>query len=237
MPRSREPELLTIRESFSQLTVDELKPLVALIHGPVQSRKGELVEILAELMESPEKVRGLYNRMGEISKRVVEEATHDPLGELHGQQFWAKYGRAPDYGQGGRYDRHQKPTELRLFFPHYQVLPTDLHTMLEKFIPEPPPLTVNTLDEVPVRVKRPHKHLGQYYSKPDEEEVELQVRETARAALIDIKTLLRLVDAGEIKVSDKTRRPSQASMKAIRGVPTPPHAGSVPANRSCNCTS
>jgi hypothetical protein len=90
--------------------------------------------------------------------------------------------------------------------------------LLVTFVPEPPPLTVNADDELPAQIERPHVHLGPYHRKPDEEEVELRVRQTARAALHDVKALLRLVDAGDVKVSDKTRRPSQAALKAIAGV-------------------
>lgn len=48
----------------------------------------------------------------------------------------------------------------------------------------------------------------------------MRVRETARAALLDVKTILRLVDAGQVKVGEKTRRPSQAAVKAIAAVLT-----------------
>src|SRR5207249_1363833 len=78
--------------------------------------------------------------------------------------------------------------------------------------------TVQALDDLPPKVKPPHVDLGSYYSEPDEEEVELRVRSTARAALHNVKAVLRLIDAGGVKVSDKTRRPSQAAMKAIAQV-------------------
>ena len=39
MPRPEEPEKLTVRETFSRLTVDDLKALLALVRGPVQARK------------------------------------------------------------------------------------------------------------------------------------------------------------------------------------------------------
>ena len=42
MPRPEEPEELTVRETFSRLTVDDLKALLALARGPVQARKAEL---------------------------------------------------------------------------------------------------------------------------------------------------------------------------------------------------
>jgi hypothetical protein len=44
---------------FARLTVDELKALLALIRGPVQGRKAELVDQVVGIMEDPEEVRAL----------------------------------------------------------------------------------------------------------------------------------------------------------------------------------
>jgi len=46
MRRPEEPEMLTIRETFARLTVDNLKKLLALVHGPVPARKAELARRL-----------------------------------------------------------------------------------------------------------------------------------------------------------------------------------------------
>lgn len=218
MPRYDEPERLTVREAYSLLTVDDLKPLAALV-GQVPTKKGDLVDLLAKTVEDEREVRALYAGLDDTGQKAVQEATHDPEGMLHSQRFWAKYSRSPNFGGSGRrYGNDAKPTTLRLFFPRYHVLPTDLRQMLRTFVPEPPPLTVNTSDQLPAKVKRPHVRRRSYSGKPDEEEVELRVRHTARAALHDVKAMLRLVDAGDVKVGDKTRRPSQAAMKAIANV-------------------
>ena len=217
MSRHDDLEPLTIREAFSQLTVDELKPLAAQV-GQVPTRKGELVELLTATLENPAEVRTLYERLDDVGQKAVQEATHDPEGVLHGQRFRAKYGCSPDFGGSGRYRTEEQPTALRFFLPHHSMLPTDLREMLLAFVPEPPPLTVRASDDLPRKVRRPHVNLGSHYDKPDEEEVELQVRHTDRAALLDIRAVLRLIDAGEVRVGDKSRRPSQAAMKAIAGV-------------------
>jgi hypothetical protein len=218
VPRQDLPEQLTVRETLSRLTVDELKALLALVRGPVQARKAELVEQLAAVLESPREVRALYEGLDDLARKTVQEATHDPLGVWHQKRFAAKYGGLPDLGTGGRYQHQQKPAELRLFFPRDPVLATDLRATLRAFVPEPPPLAVSGVDELPARARRPHLDLGPYHRKPDPEEVELRVRETSRAALLDVKAVLRLVDAGVVKVGEKTRRPSQASLKAVAGV-------------------
>jgi hypothetical protein len=220
MPRPEEPEKLTVRETFSRLTVDDLKALLALVRGPVQARKAELVDQLAGVMESPQEVRALYDELEDLAKKAVQEATHDLQGVWHRSRFEAKYGGLPALDRPGRSQYQTKPTELRLFFPRDPVLATDLRATLLAFVPEPPPLAVAGGDELPARVRRPQLDLGGYHRKPDQEEVELRVRETARAALLDVKAILRLVDAGQVKVGEKTRRPSQATVKAVAAVLT-----------------
>jgi hypothetical protein len=218
VPRQEEPEQLTVREAHAQLGVDELKALLPLVRGPAQGRKAELVERLAGVLEKREQVRALYEGLDDLAQKAVQEAAHDPEGVWHGQRFRAKYGRSPDFGGAGRYRSEGRPTTLRLFFPRGLVLPRDLREMLLTFVPGPPPLTVQAGDDLPPRVRRPHVHLGPYHRQPDEGEVELRVRHTARAALHDLKAVLRLIDAGEVRVGDKTRRPSQGAVKAITGV-------------------
>ena len=217
MPRYDDLEPLTTREAFALLTVEELKPLAALV-GQVPARKGDLVELLAATLAKPAELRALYEGLDDVGRKAVQEATHDLEGILHSRRFRAKYGCSPDFGGAGRYRTEQRPTHLRLFFPRAGVLPTDLRVLLLAFAPEPPPLTVQASEDLPPKVRPPHVNLGAYHRKPDEEEVELQVRQTARSALHDMRAVLRLIDAGEVRVSDKTRRPSQAAMKAIAGV-------------------
>src|SRR5437660_2142559 len=141
MARHNDLEPMTTREAFALLTVDELKPLAALV-GQVPARKGDLVELLAATLAKPAEVRALYEGLDDMGRKAVQEATHDPGGVLHGQRFQAKYGRSPDFGGPGRYRTQQRPTALRLFFARAGVLPTDLRVLLLAFVPRPPPLTV-----------------------------------------------------------------------------------------------
>ena len=208
----------TSREAFADLGLNELKPLAALMGAP-PGRKGELVEFLARLMEDVEKVRALYAGLADLGQRIVQEAVHSPGGVLNLKSIQAKYGFAPGLGGPGRYyDQSSPPTRLRLFLPTHNVLPRDLREILQTFVPRPPPLTVATIDELPAKIRMPRIDRGPFDRRSDERDVELRVRQTARAALHDVKAVLRLIDAGEVRVGDKTQRPSQAAMKAIAGV-------------------
>jgi hypothetical protein len=210
---SRDPQ--TIRENLLQLNVEYLKPLVGLIGENKQGRKEELVQRLATSLGNPNKVRSIYESLNDLGKKAVQEATHDPGGVLDAQRFRAKYGGSPNMGGSGRYHRDERPTELRLLFSVGEVLPSDLRATLLTFVPAPPPLQVTATDDLPTRVRPPHKDLDSSYWKPSEEEVDLRVRETERDALQDIQAMLRLVDAGKVQVSDTTRRPTQATLKTI----------------------
>jgi hypothetical protein len=218
MPLYDQDQFLTTEGAFQSLTLDDLRPLARLLGQQAPLRKSELVAFLTQTMTNPAKVRALYESLDETAKAAVQEAVHDPEGKLDTHRFHAKYNRSPNFGSTSRYDRNAQPTPLRLVFPHYHVLPRELQQLLSSFVPEPRPITIEVSDQLPAQVQRPHVDLGPYHRKPDEEEVDLQVRETARAALHDIKAVLRLIDAGEVKVSDKTRRPTQAAMRAIPGV-------------------
>jgi hypothetical protein len=221
MPRYREYEILTTEQSFEKLKVDDLKPLVRLLDLEVPPRKPDLVALLTGIMRTPEKVRALYDQLDETGQAAVQEATQDPEGLLDLARFGPKYGRLPNFGklQAGYRDPGQ-PTVLRLFFPqpYFAVLPSDLKDLLEEFVPEPRPMTVATLAELPATV--PLKKYSWKTGKRVEEEeaIPLRVRETARDAQPDLKALLRLVDAGEVRVSDKTRRPTAAAVKAVSAI-------------------
>jgi Helicase conserved C-terminal domain len=219
MRRRHEQEPLTLREMFTQLAVDELKPLVALVRGHrVQARKAELVEMLMRVMEDPAQLRSLYEGLDDLAQKAVREATHADDGALNRRRFYAKYSADLDFGKPNRIWGKAEPSRLCLFFPDTRRLPTDLQAALESFVTELPPLSAQALDELPTLVRRPHVVLGEYHREPNAEEVTPRIRQTARAGLLNLMAVLRLVDAGEVRVSDKTHRPSAATVKAVAAV-------------------
>ena len=219
MRRRNEPEPLTLREMLAQRNVPDLKSLVALVQGgPVQARKPELIDLLARVMEDPVQLRSLYEALDDPSQKAVQEATHSGDGVLNERRLDAKYRASADFGAGDGFGRGMQLTRLCLFFPDYKRLPTDVHAALKSFVPEPPPLTVNAIEELPAMVRRPHVKLGEYHREPDEEEIAPRVPETARAALLNVTAVLRLVDTGKVRASDKTHRPSAAGVTAVAAV-------------------
>ena len=97
MGRYDERGPLTTREAFALLTVEELKPLAALV-GPVLKKKDELVDALARALTDLATVRDLYERLDDIGRKAVQEATHDPAGQLHDESAivtWEARGCGP----------------------------------------------------------------------------------------------------------------------------------------------
>jgi len=224
--RRDEPELLSTEEAFGKLTIDQLRPLALLLAGDVPKRKTELVGLLVRFMTAPAEVRALYEKLDPLAQKAVQEATFHPKGLLERDKFVARYGQLPAFHQPSPnertsfydYERHKRPTPLALFFPRYDGLPTDLRKLLLTFVPRPPAFTLPTSAELPATIRQ--TWMTWKGNRPVEEsaDVPLRVRETAREAEHDLRAVLRLVEAGRVRVSDKKRQPTAASQKAIADV-------------------
>jgi hypothetical protein len=133
-------------------------------------------------------------------------------------RFLAKYGSSPDWGTLDDYPRRSAgPTALRLFFFGGLTMPDDLRERLRAFVPSPATTTLAALDDLPAAIEHCSTRYDQITRSRQQqvEHVPLAVRETERAAIQDLETVLRLVEAGKLSVSDKTRRPTAATMRLI----------------------
>ncbi len=222
--RDRDPEPLSTEEAFQKLTVPQLKGLARLLAGELPPRKPELVALLARTMRQPRKVQKLYEQLDPLGQAAVQEAAHHPKGWLEADRFEAKYGSLPQFYQtSGQtdsvfsyayYDR-EEPMPLALFFPQGDALPADLVFLLREFVPPPRPFELPTRAELPATVPLRWKSWRGGRAVEEQEEVPLRVRDTAREALHDVKAVLRLAEAGKLRVSDKKRQPTAASQKAL----------------------
>jgi hypothetical protein len=212
-------EPVTTQEAFEALRVDDLKRLARLLSKDVPNRKADLVALLTKKMQDPDEVRTLYEQLDETGKNMVREATHAEEGLWHPEQFRAKYGQAPSFGAAQSSYHDRTPPSIRwLFFPNFTSLPVDLHQLLLKFVPEPKPLAIAATEERPTTVRLTDYTWQDGKQVKVEEEVPLRLRETARDALHDVQAVLRLVDAGDVRVGEKTRRPTQGTVKAVSRV-------------------
>jgi hypothetical protein len=223
--RRDEPEPVPTREAFDDLTIRDLRPLASLLTKEVPQRKGELVALVVRFMTKPAEVRALYDKLEPLAQKAVQEATHDPQGLLHRDKFIARYGQLPAFHEpspkqrsGWFEDQRSQPTRLALFFPHFDWLPTDLRKMLLGFVPTPPPFTLPTVAEPPATVRQTWTVWKNQRQVEESEDIPLRIRETAREAEQDLRAVLRLVEAGRVRVTDKKRQPTAASIKAMAEV-------------------
>ncbi len=224
--RVEEPELLTTEEAFNKLNLDHLKPLAALLIPKPTGRKGEIVSLLSNAMRRPEQVRALYGQLDPLAQKAVRHATHDPRGRLHADRFAAHYGQLPGFAEPATktdpysdYDQHRRPTKLALFFPNSyhrdDQLPTDLRLLLLDFVPAPDEFSVPTAAALPQAFPLEVNHWEKDRPVTVTEQVPLRVRQTVREAEHDVKAVLRLIEASRVRVTNKKRQPTAASVKAV----------------------
>jgi hypothetical protein len=222
-----ESEPVASREAFEKLTIDYLKPLARFFTPKPPTRKGDLVTLITQELLRPGKLRELYEGLDPIGQAVVQEAAHDPAGRFDPDRFRAKYGELPRFYEtrpederryGGFYGHRSEPTRLRLLFPDDAMLPTDFRMLLREFVPAPRAVSLPTRAELPASERLSWEVWDQGARGEAGEEVPLRQRDTTGEAFHDMKAVLRLIAAGKVRVTDKKRQPTAATVKAVAGV-------------------
>jgi hypothetical protein len=209
MARRDTPEILKTMDAFEKCTLDTLRPLAKLIDPAAPFKKSDIVPFLTRKMGSEEEVRKLYDSLDNLQTSAIREAVHSPTGMLDTSRFEAKYGQLPvAVGRRGT-------TKLGAFFPVGWWLPSDLRSLLKGFVPKPESASVKTLDELPESVAEQAPAWQFRDGKRQRRQISLRLRSTAPTAPRELSIMLRLAEAGKLRVSEKTRRPSQATLDAI----------------------
>ena len=218
MPYYQDPgKISTVREALNNYNVEQLKSLLPLL--PTQerpTRKAELVETVFRCLER-DGLQNLWEQLDSVQQKAISETVHSAQSQFERERFQAKYSEFPKFGTWSHYGRHNKPTLLRLFFYSFDIMPEDLKAQLKAFVPPPKKNQIKSVAQLPTHIARKGKIFDwetrkyQSYS----EEITLEIREMERAASHDLQAVLRLIQAGKISVSDKTRMPTASTQKAI----------------------
>jgi hypothetical protein len=207
-----------LEEALNSYRVQELKELAGLVTHKPPARHGELVAAIREAMAG-DALRKLWDRLSPLERDAVPEALHSPEGCLDRERFIAKYGKAPGLSvpDPEAPGKKAQPSLLALFIQQWVWIPRDLQTRLRAFVPEPRPVEIATVEDLPTTVELPRSEFDfqARTSKKRTELVPLTRQETAAAALHDILAVLRLVEAGKVGVSGKTGRVTAAGAKTI----------------------
>ena len=207
MSRRSLTEIDNISEAYAKVNLETLRPLAKFISPDAPTRKSDIVPFLTRAMSDEDLVRRLYESLGEVPKAAIQEAVADPLGELNIARFAAKYGQAPTRGTT------TAPSALNLFFPAAWSITDDLRAILEKFVPQPRAVSIDSTEELSAVVPQ---QIAAWRVRNGEklESIPLRQRLTAPVALREFATFLRVIESGKIKVGDKTRKPSQGTVDA-----------------------
>ncbi len=214
-----EEELPTLALALESLNAEELRGLVALTGGKAPGGKGEMSALIVQHLAG-EGLRSVWEDLDELQRAAVAEAVHSPSSRLSAGVFRAKYGRDPDWGTADEYGSARKPSPLRFFLYGNGVIPADLKGRLLAFVPEPRESAIATSDRLPPTYGRPFEQWNEKLRTREKgtEEVPLAMHATERAAQRELLSVLRLVDAGKVAVSDTTRRPSSSTVDAIAAI-------------------
>jgi Helicase conserved C-terminal domain len=208
----------TLAIALDSQTVELLKKLAA--HFPVKAptRKADLVDLIVAYMEGKELAKR-WAELDELQQTAIAEVVHSQSSQYQVEQFVAKYGRQPNWGTGKLGYHEYQPSKLHLFFCN-GILPEDLKTRLKTFVPKPIEVKTKSAstipDHFPLKVHEYDADAKRYIKVT--QDIPIRQRSTESAASQDLQTVLRLIQAGKVAVSDKTRYPGAATIKAIAAV-------------------
>lgn len=225
---SNEPQSIpTLADALQKQTVDYLKKLAALVsddkNKPV--RKTDLVEFILRCVNG-ERVRlrqveddplhGFWRKLDAFQQAAVAETVHSPTPYFDAERFAAKYGQSPNWGASSRYGYDRTPSLLGVFF-YDRIMPDDLRRRFKSFVPQPEPARLSPQSEIPAEWAMTYEEWDEKTrkSKARQQMVPITQRLTERAAIHDLKAILRLIDAGKLAVSDKTHQPGVAALRTL----------------------
>ena len=209
----------TLKTALSErMNADALKKLAALTGEKLPTRKADLAAVIIRHLGG-ERLRTIWQCLDEVQRAAVAEVVHSGSSRFVANRFRAKYGRDPSWGSLDRYRRNEHPSPLCFFF-YDGVMPDDLKERLKSIVPPPVAAKIKTLDQLPAAYDRPFQRWNEKRRTREEgtEKVPIVVSETERAAQRELLSVLRLVDAGRVAVSDKTQRASSVTLEAITAI-------------------
>ena len=189
----------------------------------VTRKDAMLAELLALLEE--EKLPALLEKLTPLQRDAVAEVAWSSDGKYDAEQFEAKYGKSPWREPTGvdpspaPYYGERKLRLLDLIIVG-DVMARDVQNRLQRILPEPAPAQILASDVIPDTIEREVSVWERATNKShtEVEHVPIERRETGRAAMHNLRAVLRLVEAGKISVTEKNRWPTPGAMKQVLGV-------------------
>jgi hypothetical protein len=209
----------TLEVALTQhMNADDLKKLAKHTNQKIPTRKADIAAVIKQYLDG-ERLKAVWQGLDDLQRAAVAEVVHSSSTHFLADRFAAKYGRGPNWGTADKYGYRRVPSPLAFFF-YGGVLPDDLKAQLKTFVPKPAAAMVKTLPALPAAYDLPWARWNTKTRTNEQgtEEVPLAVHQTELTAQRELLSVLRLIDSGKVSVSDKTRRPSAATIKAITNV-------------------
>lgn len=204
MPRRRRPDdapAATLAEALHVHRVPELKSLLRALGRRADGRKSELVQALVDHVAG-DGLERTWRSLKRLERETVAQAVHEGP-RFDAARFRARHGSVPDLNA---------KRALRLFLPGKGGVPDDLRERLRSFVPPPAEPRLEAVGDDPTQVEVPGRWGSGAETRP------LLQRAMEPTALHDLGAVLRLVDHGKVRITEKNRRPTAASVRAVSEV-------------------
>ncbi len=217
----KDGEWQTLEQALWAHTVAELKSLATALPGRprIGGAKGERIEGLCRRMTG-ESLRDLWSRLTEHQQAAVAQAVYTVDASFSPAGFKIRHGEAADFGAQSRRPAGLGKPSLLCFFIHGLHVPLDLRRLLLEIVPRPSAPEIPTVEEVPPKIVTvvPPYHAGNRKTSAVKRRVPVHRSDGEHRAVAELAGILRLVEAGRIRVTPRTREVSAPSRRLIADI-------------------
>ena len=211
-----EERIPTLEEALMKyVNADGVKALAKHTNEKVPARKADAAELVEGYLAG-DGLGSVWERLDELQQAAAAEVVHSKSAHFSADRFAAKYGGDPKRRSKKKHGRGKIPSLLGFFF-YSGIMPDDLRERLKAFVTKPESIRIKTLPELPAAYDIPFNKRNPKTKSDDKgpTTVPLIVHAAETTAQRELLSVLRRIDAGNVAVSVKTRRPSAAAVEAL----------------------
>ena len=216
------PPRFDLAEALRHVNAEVMIKMMVLlgVPKPHPTRKDQMIQEIVRRLRGSH-LREVWEVLDPLQQNAIRETIYASDRVFNSLSFRAKYGGMPK----GYKPKYNQTSPLRLFLycesrHSYEPMrvPDDLRDGLLEFVPSPEKPKLTSLKELPETVSVLNLDPGSGSSEDWYKDVPLTRRDMERAALQDLRSVLRLADQGRVSVSAQTKRPAKATWQRIAGV-------------------
>lgn len=204
---------MSLAEAMEVLSADVLKTLAKQLGLPkTLTRKADLSRAMEQYVE--ENLESFLRQLRDSERLFLAEAAHHG-GHVSPLVFHAKHQVPPP--RISRCERKGDVSLTRLLVHENQdtgdlCLSKEWSDRLRPLLPKPPEAAVATVDDVPTVLD-----LGDEGSNYAGTKRPIHIHEGEKIVFVELRRVLSLIQAGKVRVQDKSRRPTDATTRLLAG--------------------